>query len=459
MKLAGGVIIAGLAIVLRAPFFAVDVIDWDESTFILMGKAWASGHLPYTLLWDNKPPLCFLPFALISWWFGPSIVATRILGCAAVVATAWLVAWIGREARDESVGFLAGFCCVVLVTFASRGQATMSETLAIFPLTLGALPLLVGKRGWGWSALSGVGFMVAALIRFNLAVVVVVAFILWLRRGQDRVDGVGFAAGVVLTLLATASPFLGAGEVDTLVRSVVVAPFQYAVAGTLASLLSVSVFFLPAAPRGGDAFWITFWALAGSVALSIAVSGGGAAHYWIQIHPFTAIAVGRGLGALPSRTGSLLLTGLLLLAAAGLSDSSWYGRLRAFEGFDVTGRARRLAGYLEARGATGEPVFLLTEHLAHRWLDSFPLHPLATHPSNIFRKELTRSALKEPTTPARVIGAIFEKRPIYVVVPPSIRHLDRAPEARDALQQLLHDDYTLSDDFEGLKVFRRREDD
>ena len=44
------------ALALRAPFFGVDVIDWDESTFILMGDAWAGGSLPYLELWDTKRP-------------------------------------------------------------------------------------------------------------------------------------------------------------------------------------------------------------------------------------------------------------------------------------------------------------------------------------------------------------------------------------------------------------------
>ena len=38
----------------RLPFVAEYVIDWDESTFILMAQSLLNGHLPFTELWDLK---------------------------------------------------------------------------------------------------------------------------------------------------------------------------------------------------------------------------------------------------------------------------------------------------------------------------------------------------------------------------------------------------------------------
>ena len=52
-----------LALATRLPYFFVDVIDWDESTFILMGHSLLKGFLPYTHLWDLKPPAIFFLFA------------------------------------------------------------------------------------------------------------------------------------------------------------------------------------------------------------------------------------------------------------------------------------------------------------------------------------------------------------------------------------------------------------
>ncbi len=59
---------------IRFPFFFRDYIDRDESTFILMGQSWVNGHLPYTELWDLKPPVAFLFFVGIKvfWPYGSS---------------------------------------------------------------------------------------------------------------------------------------------------------------------------------------------------------------------------------------------------------------------------------------------------------------------------------------------------------------------------------------------------
>ena len=39
-----------LALLTRFPFFFHDVINWDESTFILVGQSIIDGHLPYVTL-------------------------------------------------------------------------------------------------------------------------------------------------------------------------------------------------------------------------------------------------------------------------------------------------------------------------------------------------------------------------------------------------------------------------
>ncbi len=51
-----------LTIAIRLAFLFPAVINWDESTFILMGQSILDGHLPYTNLWDIKPPLAFVSY-------------------------------------------------------------------------------------------------------------------------------------------------------------------------------------------------------------------------------------------------------------------------------------------------------------------------------------------------------------------------------------------------------------
>ncbi len=68
-----------LCVLIRLPFWFPSTIDWDESTFILMGQELLDGRLPYADLWDNKPPLAFAAFAVFI-ALHPSIVALRVAG-------------------------------------------------------------------------------------------------------------------------------------------------------------------------------------------------------------------------------------------------------------------------------------------------------------------------------------------------------------------------------------------
>ena len=74
-----------LSLLLRLPFFFVSGIDWDEGTFVIMGQDILDGYLPYTRLWDFKPPLAFAAYALAIATLGHSIEAVRVAGtiCAA----------------------------------------------------------------------------------------------------------------------------------------------------------------------------------------------------------------------------------------------------------------------------------------------------------------------------------------------------------------------------------------
>ena len=55
-------------------FYSIDqeVIDWDESDFILMGQSFYKGNLPYIELWDLKPPMHFLLIGFTFKTFGSS---------------------------------------------------------------------------------------------------------------------------------------------------------------------------------------------------------------------------------------------------------------------------------------------------------------------------------------------------------------------------------------------------
>lgn len=159
---------------IRLPFFFNIVIDWDESTFILMAQSLLDGHLPYTDLWEIKPPLLFLPYAAAIALLGKSIVSVRILGALFVALTAILTYLIGRKLLDHLTAFLMAILTVITIGSFPSGQAVMAEHIALAPL-VGALCLLI-LQPFNPVSLFTAGLLLGAatFIRLNLAYVSVI---------------------------------------------------------------------------------------------------------------------------------------------------------------------------------------------------------------------------------------------------------------------------------------------
>ena len=199
-----------------------------------------------------------------------------------------------------------------------------------------------------------------------------------------------------------------------------------------------------------------FWWLAGATALSILVSGGGAAHYWIQIHPFSALLVGALVDAGLTRAGKaqpyVAVMACLLIPVAGvLSDARWTTAVTRMG--SVHGRSLELASYLQEKKLREGELLLLADHLAYWWLDVYPPHRMATHPSSMFRPNLAQAATGR--RPEGILQEIFSRPPRVIVREEYVRHLDASPAAKTLLEQELADHYTLETEISGLKVFVR----
>ena len=136
----------GLALLWRLPFVPYAVVNWDESSFILVADSWVRGHLPYTEIAENKPPLIFGFLALLQLVCGKSIVAVRLAGVVLVAVTAWLCALTTRRAFGlRGWSAVALLPVVALGTFAPGSGALMAEHLAQVALAA-ILYLLTGER-------------------------------------------------------------------------------------------------------------------------------------------------------------------------------------------------------------------------------------------------------------------------------------------------------------------------
>ena len=121
-----------VAFAIRFPFFFRDYIDKDESTFILMGQAWADGYLPYLTLWDLKPPLTFGYFGLMITVFGKSLWWIRMGGVFIVSATSFMVyTFLRNNNNSEKKAFILALLSLYFSSLFGSVQGVMSEHISM----------------------------------------------------------------------------------------------------------------------------------------------------------------------------------------------------------------------------------------------------------------------------------------------------------------------------------------
>ena len=226
------VVLLAFTLLTRLPYFTVSVINWDESTFAILGQDLLDGHLPYTHLWDNKPPLVYVLFALFIGTFGRSITALRIGGVLCVWAASSIL-YVGvARLWGRAAGWTAALVVIVGCATLPSGQATMTEHLALVPLSVVLIGLLKGGLDRGRIlALGGVAGLVT-LIKADTASLAIAATIIVALDHEGRWPArkarvALFAAGVCLPFLATVATYAASGHVGILRTTFLDASFAY----------------------------------------------------------------------------------------------------------------------------------------------------------------------------------------------------------------------------------------
>ncbi len=232
-----------------------------KSLYFIMAEQWRAGHLPYTVVWDNKPIGIYAVFAIFQWLVGDTPVAMRIAGVLAIAATALLLYGMTRHLlRDmprlaaELCGALAGALFVV-TTMTDDGIASNTEIFMEACTCLGMLLALLPAGRIGWSCALGIGFaMGLAFMLKYVAVFDMLAVFLAMtalpdrtRPGLGRVPdvlrlGLIFSAGALLPFIATVLLYVVHGRFDVFLQ-----------ASLLSNLRRVAI------PVSGDRFLGAFW--------------------------------------------------------------------------------------------------------------------------------------------------------------------------------------------------------
>lgn len=485
-------LILAFCLLTRFPYFFPSVIDWDESTLILIGQDLLDGNLPHVKLWDSKAPLAYGFFTVVIALFGKSIVAIRVAGMLCVFITAVATYHIGEQLWNWLAGFAAAVLTVVFMAVTPSGQAVMTEIVCIAPVMV-ALWLLIGGI-WNAKRLYAVGTLLALaiLVRQNLAYLVVFLGVLVLvgpspNGERCRITHIlAFALGVVTPVAAVLLPYLATGHLRVFVQFVIRGPL---VATSHNHSVLESVLLLKEKGFGlhnwllwGGAlcsmpllFWRgTFFVgerkkmflLTGSflaVALSILKSGWAWPHYLLQIVPFLSLAAGFLISTIlntPLRLSilALVVVGLIMPLRPVVAR---YRHLinKVADGNSLYADAGyRVAKYLRKENSNGEPIYLLTDHIAYWLLNVKPVTKIA-HPSNISRENFLHFAYGQHATAKTVMKEILDKKPRFIVIHKDKRmnwFMDKVPKAKLLLDQTLQGNYVLVQEINKRLIYKRK---
>src|SRR5262245_9593864 len=215
------VLITGVGLAIRMPYFFPAVIDWDESTFIIIGQSTVDGFLPYQVAWDVMPPLPFWWFGAAIELFGKTIPGVRFAGFLWLVLAAYLLYRAAFSITCNRLGslFAAG---ILIVASSAYALHVSTEHLALLPMTGALLVLLDGGRRLRSIFLGGILLGLACLFRLNLVYLSFVVGIFLCSQGPHASSkaflygslkkGAWYSVGVLAPSLLGFLPYLLSGH-------------------------------------------------------------------------------------------------------------------------------------------------------------------------------------------------------------------------------------------------------
>jgi 4-amino-4-deoxy-L-arabinose transferase-like glycosyltransferase len=194
----------GLGWWLRAPLHSLP-LERDEGAYALISARWMAGDVLYRDLFDHKPPLIYLVFALAQLLPGDPVRALRVLATLYMLAGGLLLFALGRRlyGRRAALGALALF-----LTYGSssrfQGLTFNSEAVLTLPALLGCLAAIAGVQKRRPALLGTAGVCVGLAISAKpvgvaLLVPLVAApfLVAWPRRARAVALGAGLAGAAV----------------------------------------------------------------------------------------------------------------------------------------------------------------------------------------------------------------------------------------------------------------------
>lgn len=442
-----------------------------------MGQSWVDGFLPYTQLWDLKPPITFLFFAVIIKIFGKSFIAIRFFGTLLVTLSALFTYLIGLRITSKKVSFWSAIACVCLMSLFGSLQGVMSEHISVTFFIAGVYVLL-SKKHIFWHFLAGALLGLSIMSKLNMAYpfAALGIYLIWsIIRHQEYSKGVPrlflLGIGAVISITLTAIPYYIGGILNIWWESIFEAPIAYS-EGKLNSplkvlplvLLTLLFYYttykkklLDYSDAGIQVLLIVF----SGIVLSFVQAGKVNGHYLIQAYPFILIPFAVAVSKLPEikRKYQPLLLILILVPIESYLEYANIVSNKMEKGTFYNGEGIEVPKYIMDNKLDNQSIFFAEYHIGYWMLDATPPTVASTHPSNITREELFPYMKNPRKTSIQELRYILEEeRPKIIVARKGKRIFDKKYEELNAyIDPYLEEHYVLRETIGRGLIYQRLE--
>lgn len=494
-------------LMVRLPNLQYEVINWDESTFIISSADILKGHLPYIYTLDNKPPVLYFTIA-IALWLWKSVISVRLLGALFVWGTSLFVFLIIRKNYGIKFAFVLSLLFIALMD-APYAQHTSSEVIAILYL-IAAIWALINFDSIVMSFVSGVLMSLAILVRTNLIITAFAGGIYLLtlflkdKKRLNLARGMLYILGGIIPPILIYAIYALNGQADYFKLGLITIPMSYSAAriSMLGVFLRLGYLWLKyclsnpgvAVPvslttillltditvqikrkkwyANCKQFLRSIWAEMDESALknlllvlcfattfiSILVSGGVYAHYLIQLFPFVAILLAFLMSRIEQGKIKRLAFALSVLAIITtfyrLPDTVYV--LTNFSQLEKDYKGRKIAATLEGQLSESDEIWAIEYHITLLYLDKNPIIPLVTHPSNLGKASYKTALSKFDPQMRDPFELILAKAPKVILSSPNISDGSMTEDQNKFLLEYVEKYYTLKSEVDQIKVFIRK---
>lgn len=235
-----------LFFILRLPSLFEPLWYGDEGIYQVIGNSLNHGKLLYSQIFDNKPPLLYLIYAI----FQSDQFAVRLASLAVGAFSVIVFFFLSKHLfKKQNIAYLTTFIFATLFGLPLlEGNIANAENFMLLPIITSAFLLVSRKRFFIPGLLLGIAFLIKIVAVFDLAAFIIFCFVLNFDSLKKELKLSSLIAGFVLPIFITSLYFIFNGAFAEFAKATFVSNISYVnynnKIGTLPILLFIKLFVL-----------------------------------------------------------------------------------------------------------------------------------------------------------------------------------------------------------------------